>query len=41
MSNLILFGFSFRSILGDQVLMIQVAIVVGAIGIFWLSRSVK
>ena len=28
-------------ILGDQKVMIQVGVVVGAIGIFWLTRSIK
>jgi hypothetical protein len=32
---------NFRSILGDQTLMIQIAVVVGAIGIFWLTRAIK
>jgi hypothetical protein len=35
----ILFG-SFRQILGDQTAMIQVAVVVGAISIFWLTRNI-
>jgi len=35
----ILFG-SFRQILGDQTAMIQVAVVVGAIAIFWLTRNI-
>ncbi|HYT90875.1 MAG TPA: hypothetical protein VEL76_19350 [Gemmataceae bacterium] len=40
MNHLILFG-NLRSILGDQATMIQVALVIGAIAVFWLSRSVK
>jgi hypothetical protein len=31
---------SLRQILGDQTTMIQVAVVVGAIAIFWLTRSI-
>jgi hypothetical protein len=36
---LILFG-ALRQILGDQTTMIQVAAVIGAIGIFWLTRTI-
>jgi hypothetical protein len=35
----VLFG-SLRRILGDQTAMIQVAVVIGAVAIFWLTRSI-
>jgi hypothetical protein len=40
MNATLLFG-SLRSILGDQTAMIQVALVVGAIAVFWLTRPIK
>jgi len=40
MNSFILLG-SFLRILGDQTTMIQVALIVGAVAVFWLSRSVK